>query len=72
MHNLKISVITAVYNNRDTVAQALDSALAQTHPDVELVVIDGGSTDGTREVLQGYADRLAVLVSDRIAGSMTR
>jgi len=61
---LKISVITAVYNNRDTVAQALDSALAQTHPDVELVVIDGGSTDGTLQVLQGYADRLAVLVSE--------
>jgi glycosyltransferase len=62
--NMKISVITAVYNSRDTIAEALDSALAQTHPDVELIVIDGGSTDGTREVLQGYADRLAVLVSE--------
>ncbi len=61
---MKISVITAVYNNRDTVAQALDSALAQTHPDVELIVIDGGSTDGTLQVLQDYADRLAVLVSE--------
>jgi glycosyltransferase involved in cell wall biosynthesis len=61
---MKISVITAVYNNRDTVAQALDSALAQTHPDVELIVIDGGSTDGTLQVLHGYADRLAVLVSE--------
>ena len=61
---MKISVITAVYNNRGTVAQALDSALAQTHPDVELIVIDGGSSDGTLQVLQGYADRLAVLVSE--------
>jgi glycosyltransferase len=61
---MKISVITAVYNNRDTVAQALDSALAQDHPNVELIVIDGGSTDGTLQVLQGYADRLAVLVSE--------
>jgi glycosyltransferase involved in cell wall biosynthesis len=61
---VKISVITAVFNNRDTVAQALDSALAQTHPDVELIVIDGGSTDGTLAVLQRYADRLAVLVSE--------
>ena len=61
---MKISVITAVYNNRDTIAQALDSALAQTHPDVELVVIDGGSSDGTLQVLQGYANRLAVLVSE--------
>jgi glycosyltransferase involved in cell wall biosynthesis len=61
---MKISVITAVYNNRDTIGQALDSALAQDHPNVELIVIDGGSTDGTLEVLQGYADRLAVLVSE--------
>lgn len=61
---MKISVITAVYNNRDTIAQALDSALGQTHPDIELIVIDGGSTDGTLVVLQGYADRLAVLVSE--------
>jgi glycosyltransferase len=65
---LKISVVTAVYNNRDTIAQALDSALAQTHPDVELIVIDGGSTDGTHEVLQAYAERLAVLVSEPDSG----
>src|SRR5574340_1703994 len=64
LHNLKISVITAVYNNRDTIAHALDSALAQDHPNVELIVIDGGSTDGTLEVLQAYTDRLAVLVSE--------
>lgn len=61
---MKISVVTAVYNNRYTVGQALDSALAQDHPNVELIVIDGGSTDGTLEVLQGYAERLAVLVSE--------
>lgn len=61
---MKISIITAVYNNRDTIAQALDSVLAQDHPDVELIVIDGGSTDGTQAVLRAYADRLAVLVSE--------
>jgi len=61
---VKISVITAVYNNRATIAAALDSALAQSHDDVELVVIDGGSTDGTLEVLQGYADQVGVLVSE--------
>ncbi|MBI1284688.1 MAG: glycosyltransferase [Thiobacillus sp.] len=54
---MKISVITAVFNNRDTIAQALNSALTQSHADIELIVIDGGSTDGTLEVLQGNADR---------------
>jgi len=63
-----ISVITAVYNNRTTVADALDSTLAQSHPRVETVVIDGASTDGTKELLQGYAKRLSVVVSEPDAG----
>jgi glycosyltransferase len=61
---LKISVITAVYNNRETISDALDSALGQSGVDIELVVIDGGSTDGTLDVLRSYADRLHVLVSE--------
>jgi glycosyltransferase involved in cell wall biosynthesis len=61
---VKISIITAVYNNCETIAAALDSVLAQTGADFELIVIDGGSTDGTLAVLNGYADRLAVLVSE--------
>ena len=61
---MKISVITAVYNNAETIASALDSALAQEGDNLELIVIDGGSTDGTLEILERYADRLAVLVSE--------
>ncbi len=61
---MKISIITAVFNNRDTVAQALDSVLSQSHLDSELVVIDGGSTDGTLNILSGYIDRMAVFVSE--------
>ena len=47
-----------------TIASALDSALAQTGVDLELIVIDGGSSDGTLAVLNGYADRIAVFVSE--------
>ncbi len=65
---MKISVITAVWNNCETVAQALESILAQTYTNVEMIVIDGASTDGTREVLERYRDKLAVLVSERDAG----
>ena len=39
----KISVVTAVYNRRETIAQALDSVFSQTHQNVESVVIDGAS-----------------------------
>lgn len=61
---MRISVITAVYNNRDTITDALDSVLAQSHPDVELIVIDGGSTDGTLETLHSFQDRISRLVSE--------
>jgi glycosyltransferase involved in cell wall biosynthesis len=65
---MKISVITAVRNGRATLADALDSALAQDHPDTELIVIDGASTDGTLEVIQRYARRLAHVVSEPDGG----
>ncbi|HPE71615.1 MAG TPA: glycosyltransferase family 2 protein [Candidatus Competibacter sp.] len=61
---MKISVITAVRNSRATLADALDSALAQDHPNLELIVIDGVSTDGTQEVIQRYARRLEHVVSE--------
>jgi glycosyltransferase involved in cell wall biosynthesis len=65
---MKISVITAVRNNRDTIAAALDSILGQTWPDIELVVIDGSSTDGTLEVLESYRSRINYLVSEKDQG----
>lgn len=65
---MKISIITAVFNNRDTVAEALESVLTQSYGNVELVVIDGGSTDGTLEVLKGYEARLGFFVSESDGG----
>lgn len=61
---MKISVITAVYNSRATLATTLDSALSQDHPDKELIVIDGASTDGTLDVIQHYAGQLTQVVSE--------
>jgi len=61
---VKISLITAVYNNRDTLPNALDSALSQTYAEVEHIVIDGGSTDGTLETLRSYENRLALVISE--------
>jgi glycosyltransferase involved in cell wall biosynthesis len=54
---LKISVVLAVYNDEKHLGESLDSILAQTETDFELIVVDDGSTDGTPSVLQDYARR---------------
>ncbi len=56
---LRIAVIVATYNARRNLARCLDSVLAQTAPAVDVLVSDGGSTDGTQAVIERYADRLA-------------
>ena len=65
---LTISVITASFNRVNTVAQALASVQGQTWKQVEHIVIDGASTDGTLQVIEAQRDRLAVLVSERDGG----
>jgi glycosyltransferase involved in cell wall biosynthesis len=65
---LKISIITAVYNRADCVADAVGSVQAQTWHNVEYIVIDGASTDGTLQVLQASLDERAVLVSEADEG----
>lgn len=66
--NLKISVVTAVFNRADTVGDALASVRAQRCPAVEHIVIDGGSTDGTLDILHEHRGQLATLVSERDKG----
>ena len=61
---VKISVITAVYNNVDHIEGCIESLLAQTFSNIEHIVVDGGSTDGTLEILQKHVSRFAVLISE--------
>ena len=49
-----VSVITPTYNRADFLGQAVDSVLAQTCPHFEMLVVDDGSTDGTRALMEGY------------------
>jgi len=65
---LTISVITAVLNRAGTIGQALASVHTQSWERVEHIVIDGGSTDGTLQLLETHRDRLAVLISERDNG----
>ena len=61
---MKISIITAVFNRSSTIVQAVKSVQQQTHPDVEHVVIDGASTDGTLQLLHECLYVGAILVSE--------
>jgi glycosyltransferase involved in cell wall biosynthesis len=61
---MKVSVITVCYNNAQTLERALQSVVGQDWPDVEHVVIDGGSTDGTVDILERFRSRLACVVSE--------
>jgi len=53
-----VTVVIPTYNYARYLAEAIDSALAQTHPHVEVLVIDDGSTDETPDVISGYGDRI--------------
>lgn len=54
--NPAVSVILNCYNHQDYVGEAIESVLAQTHRDFELIIIDNGSTDGTRKVIERFTD----------------
>ena len=65
---MKITVITVCFNAEKTIADTLDSIAAQTHPDVEHIVVDGASTDGTLEVIRARGGRVAKVISEPDAG----
>lgn len=64
----KISVVTAVYNRVGTLGDALNSVAAQTHPDIEHVIQDGGSTDGTLDLIREKMRAGVSLVSEPDGG----
>ena len=60
----RISIVTPVLNARDTIAETIESVLGQAYPDLEYILVDGGSTDGTREIIEHYAGRLDLVIAE--------
>jgi glycosyltransferase involved in cell wall biosynthesis len=61
---MKISIITVVYNNSEFIEDCINSVLSQSYDDIEYIIIDGASTDGTLEIVKQYAAGIAKIVSE--------
>lgn len=61
---MKVSIITVVYNGIDHMRDCVESVLTQTYPDIEYIVVDGQSTDGTVDLIQSYGTKIARFISE--------
>jgi len=68
MANLKISVITVCFNSLEILKKTMQSVETQTYTNIEYIVIDGNSTDGTPEYLKNYNGKLTKYVSESDKG----
>jgi glycosyltransferase involved in cell wall biosynthesis len=68
MFQPKLTVITIVYNNVRDIERTVLSVLNQTYPNIEYLVIDGASADGTLKILKKYEGRISKLISERDKG----
>ena len=65
---MKISIITSVYNNAATIEDAIKSVLSQTYTNIEYIVVDGASKDGTTEIIKKYENQISKFVSEKDKG----
>jgi glycosyltransferase involved in cell wall biosynthesis len=61
---MKISLITVSYNSAATIKDTIESVLSQDHPDIEYIIVDGKSKDGTIDIIQSYGGKIAKWISE--------
>jgi glycosyltransferase involved in cell wall biosynthesis len=64
----KISIITVVFNGVTLIERTIKSILSQTYPNIEYIIIDGASSDGTLEIIEQYQDKIALTHSGKDLG----
>ena len=64
----KLTIITIVYNNVRDVERTINSVLNQTYQNIEYIIIDGQSTDGTLAVIEKYRSKISKIISERDKG----
>ncbi|WP_261978081.1 glycosyltransferase family 2 protein [Pseudomonas fluorescens] len=65
---LKISIITVCYNSVETIRDTIESVLSQQYPDIEYIIVDGASKDGTLELISEYGGRISKVISESDKG----
>jgi glycosyltransferase involved in cell wall biosynthesis len=63
-----VSIVTVVYNGAATLRRTIESVLGQSYDNIEYILVDGGSTDGTVDLIRGYEERIAYWCSGRDKG----
>ncbi len=63
-----ITIITASFNNSSTLPQTIDSLLSQSFKNIEYLIIDGNSTDGTKEIISSYSSKISKYLSEKDSG----
>jgi glycosyltransferase involved in cell wall biosynthesis len=61
---MKITIITVCYNRKATIEKAIQSVLSQNYHDIEYIIIDGNSKDGTQEIIESYKDKISKYISE--------
>jgi glycosyltransferase involved in cell wall biosynthesis len=64
MQDLKISIITVAFNAQNTIDRCIDSVMRQKFNNIEYIVIDGGSTDNTIQIINRYKDKINIYISE--------
>ena len=68
MEKNKISIITVVKNSSNAIEKTIKSVLAQEYNNIEYIIIDGGSTDGTLEIIQKYKENISLFLTEKDNG----
>ncbi len=61
---MRISIITICFNRKATISKTIESVLLQDYTDIEYIIIDGNSNDGTKEIIESYGDKISTFVSE--------
>jgi glycosyltransferase len=65
---MRISLITICFNRKATISKTIESVLLQDYNDIEYIIIDGNSTDGTKEIIQSFGNKIDTFVSETDKG----